>query len=62
MIFDSTPYFIIIFEVLISAPLPWIVRWVENKNFGSAALIGLAEGVWMWLAVLIGWAIAGPLP
>ena len=62
MAFESTPYFIIIYEVLLSIPLPWIALWVEKRGVTAAALTGLALGAWMWAALLLGWTVAEPLP
>ncbi len=58
MIFN-TPYYIIIAEGLICMVLPLFFKLQSHKKYLLAALFGVIQGLWIWLAYYISFNIIG---
>ncbi|WP_109831455.1 DUF6989 domain-containing protein [Reichenbachiella versicolor] len=58
MIFNA-PIYVIVCEGLISLSLPVIVDFSENNKLGKTFVLGVVEGVWIYVAALLSFAIAG---
>lgn len=57
----AAPYYVIVAEAILALPLAWFGRLLDRpKPLGTATLLGLAEGVVMFVAVWIGWTLLGP--
>lgn len=56
----GAPYYVILAEALIALPVAWMVRRSAVGGVSAAALLGLAEGGVMLVAVLIAYPVFGP--
>ncbi len=54
-----TPLYVMLFEALIGASLPLLVRGVERASWRGVVLRGAAEGAWMPVAALAAWLLLG---
>jgi hypothetical protein len=54
-----TPLYVLLFEGLIAAALPWLVVGVETRSWRNVATRGIVLGAWMPWAALIAWLILG---
>ncbi len=62
-----TPLYVILFEALIGASLPILLRavdrrsWraVDRRSWRAVAFVGLVEGGWMAAAALVAWLLIG---
>lgn len=54
-----TPLYVLLFEGLIGASLPLLLGGVERRAWRSAAVLGVAEGLWMPVAALFSWLLIG---
>ncbi len=58
-IFDA-PYYVVVAEFLLALPLAFWAGRIVNGGTRSRVVLGLAEGVVMLLAVMIGYWLVGP--
>lgn len=57
----AAPYYVILAEAILAAPLAWFGRLMDRpRPLLPAAVLGLAEGAVMFVAVWIGWKVLGP--
>lgn len=54
-----TPFYVIVFEALIGASLPLLLRAVERRSWPVVAALGVAAGLWMPWAALVAWLAIG---
>ena len=54
-----TPLYVILFEALIGASLPILLRAVDRRSRRAVASLGLVEGGWMAAAALAAWLLLG---
>jgi hypothetical protein len=54
-----TPLYVLLFEALIGASLPLLLRAVERRRWRLVALLGALEGAWMPAAALFAWLVIG---
>lgn len=54
-----TPLYVMLFEALIGASLPVLVRGMERASWRGMVLRGAAEGAWMPVAALAAWLLLG---
>ena len=59
MIFGATPWYVILGEVLLSATLPLVVRGVLRHGKVGAALLGVAQAAWTYLASVLAYTLVG---
>lgn len=57
MIFNA-PLYVIICEALISLSLPGIVYYSEHHKIGKTVLLGIAEGIWIFVSAWLAFTIA----
>jgi hypothetical protein len=58
MIFNA-PIYVIICEALISLSLPVVIDFSEHNKLGKTFVLGIVEGVWIYIAALIAFTIGG---
>lgn len=56
----SAPYYVIVAEFLLALPLAFWARRLVRGGLGTRVLLGLAEGVVMFVAVVIAYRLVGP--
>lgn len=54
-----TPLYVILFEGLIAAILPFVTARLARRGFLYAVIMGVIVGVWMPLVALIAWLLLG---
>lgn len=54
-----TPWYVVLFEGLTAALLPWATSRLTRRGFRHAILMGGAIGVWMPIAALCSWLLIG---
>lgn len=54
-----TPFYVMLFEGLLVAPLPWLLARLETRGWVSVALRGLALGLWSPWTALFAWLLIG---
>ena len=54
-----TPLYVILFEALIGASLPILLRAVGRRSWRTVAFFGLVEGGWIAAAALVAWLLIG---
>lgn len=54
-----TPFYVLLFEALIGASLPLLLRAVERRPWRAVATRGALEGAWMPTAALFAWLLLG---
>ena len=59
MIFNATPYYIILGEFLLALALPAFFIAVERRQFYWAIPLGAAMGLWIWIAYFVSFQILG---
>jgi hypothetical protein len=57
MIFNA-PLYVIVCEALISLSLPGIVYYSEHHKIGKTLLLGIAEGIWIFVSAWLAFTIA----
>ena len=57
MIFNA-PLYVIVCEALISLSLPYLISLSEHKKIVKSVMLGTVEGVWIYIAALIAFAVA----
>ena len=62
MVLGTTPYFIILFEILVGLSLPLLVRFLRRGQWGSAVGSGVAMSVWMWIVLVVSYWLVGQPP
>ena len=58
MVWD-TPYYIVLGEGLICATLPLAIAGEAHRRVGRAVGLGVAQGVWIWAAYAVAYALLG---
>jgi len=56
---DHTPLYVLLFEGLVCAALPWLLVDVTRRSWRAVAVRALILGVWTPWAALIAWLIIG---
>jgi hypothetical protein len=56
MIFNA-PLYVVICEALISLSLPYIVNYSEHNKIGKTFLLGLIEGLWIFISAWLAFTI-----
>lgn len=59
MILDTVPYYIIVGEFLLALPLPLLVRLFAKARWPTIVALGVAEGVWMYVAWVGAYHVTG---
>jgi hypothetical protein len=59
MILDAVPYYIIVGEFLFALVLPLLVRCFAKARWSTIVLLGVAEGIWMYVAWVGAYHITG---
>ncbi len=59
MVFNATPYYIILGEFLLALALPGFLVAVQRRQFYWALPLGAAMGIWIWVAYFIGFQLVG---
>ena len=54
-----TPLYVMLFEALIGASLPFLLAGVERKAWRVVAWLGVVEGAWIPAAALLSWLVLG---
>jgi hypothetical protein len=54
-----TPIYVILFEALIGASLPLLLRAVDRKAWRVVAALAIVEGIWVPVAALVAWLALG---
>jgi hypothetical protein len=54
-----TPFYVMLFEGLLVAPLPWLLARLESRGWRSVALRGVALGLWAPWTALFAWLLIG---
>jgi len=55
----NTPWYIILGEGLICSFLPLFFTYIHRKNYAYQVLLGIIEGLWIWLSYFIVFSITG---
>ncbi len=59
LMIGHTPIYVLLFEGLIVAALPLFYDRIERRSWGQVALLGVIVGVWIPIAALVSWLVAG---
>jgi hypothetical protein len=59
LMIGHTPVYVLLFEGLVVAALPLLYDRIERRSWQQVALIGVILGVWMPVAALMSWLVAG---
>ena len=59
LMLGHTPVYVLLFEGLIVAALPLLYDRIERRAWKQVVLIGVVVGVWMPVAALVAWFLAG---
>ncbi len=59
MLFGTTPWYVILSEMLLSAALPLVVRGVSRGGVWRAVLLGVAQAAWILLTGIVAYALVG---
>ncbi|MBA3826315.1 MAG: hypothetical protein H0X24_20750 [Ktedonobacterales bacterium] len=54
-----TPAYVLLFEGLVVATLPWLLGQVERRPFAQVLARGVLLGAWMPVAALLAWGVLG---
>ena len=55
----TTPWFIVLGEILIGASLPLFARWLARDKRRWSPLVGVAAGIWIGVAYALAWSFVG---
>ena len=53
----NTPWYIILAEGLICSLLPLFYKYIYERNYGWQLILGVSEGLWIWLSYFIAFHI-----
>jgi len=59
MLFGTTPWYVILAEMLLSAALPRVVQEVSRRGVGAAVLLGVVQAVWILLTGRLAYTLVG---
>ncbi len=59
LMLGHTPLYVLLFEGLIVAALPFLYDRIERRAWSQVALIGIIVGAWMPFAALFSWLVLG---
>lgn len=57
MVADAVPYYIILSEALICVVLPFVFIQLKKRNYIIASLLGIGQGLWIWLTCMAAYYI-----
>jgi hypothetical protein len=59
MLFGTTPWYVILSELLLSAALPLVMKGVSRSGLWGAVLLGVAQAAWVLLTGVLAYALVG---